>query len=80
MDDKGLLELCLKISGSFENGAPDYHGVTGNFDGQGISVGVLQWNAGQGSLQIAALKHRRVRWAGTRLRLSSNLTSIISLF
>jgi hypothetical protein len=55
MDDKSLLELCLSISGAFENGAPDYKGVTGNFDGQGISVGVLQWNAGQGSLQTLLL-------------------------
>jgi hypothetical protein len=51
MDDKSLLELCVKITGSFENGAPDYDAVTGNFDGMGLSVGVLQWCAGQGSLQ-----------------------------
>lgn len=51
MEDKQMLELCLSITGSFENGAPTYDAVTGNFDGQGLSVGVLQWNAGQGSLQ-----------------------------
>jgi hypothetical protein len=28
-----------------------WSGATGNFDGQYISVGVMQWNFGQGSLQ-----------------------------
>ena len=47
------LEVCLGLSGSFEggNGAPRYDLLTGNFDGQGISCGCLQWCAGQGSLQ-----------------------------
>jgi len=40
------------LVGRFENGGGDaYQGVTGDFDGQGISCGVLQWNIGQGSLQ-----------------------------
>lgn len=53
LDDKSLLELCLTVSGMFEDGTAriDYDALTGNFDGQGISVGVLQWCAGQGSLQ-----------------------------
>lgn len=51
MDDKSLLELCVKVTGTFENGIPTYWAVTGNFDGQGMSAGVLQWNAGQGTLQ-----------------------------
>jgi hypothetical protein len=52
LDDKSLLELCLSISGKFEAvGAPSYSDVAGNFDGMGISCGVLQWNAGQGTLQ-----------------------------
>jgi hypothetical protein len=45
---------CLALTGSFETGAgiPDcFAGVSGDFDGQGISFGVLQWNFGQGSLQ-----------------------------
>jgi hypothetical protein len=44
------LELCLQVSGSFENGDPAYDAITGNFDGMGMSVGILQWNAGTGSL------------------------------
>jgi hypothetical protein len=47
---KELLDTCLRITGSYENGSPAYDGLTGNFDGQGMSVGVLQWCAGQGSL------------------------------
>lgn len=45
---------CLALTASFETGAmpPDcFCGVTGDFDGQGISFGALQWNLGQGTLQ-----------------------------
>jgi hypothetical protein len=49
------LELrCLALSSSFETGTmpPEcFCGVTGDFDGQGISFGALQWNLGQGTLQ-----------------------------
>lgn len=44
----------LALTGSFETGhlAPEcFAAVTGNFDGQGMSFGALQWNFGQGSLQ-----------------------------
>ena len=51
MDNKSLLELCVQVTGTFEDGAPTYDAVTGNFDGQGLSVGILQWNAGSGTLQ-----------------------------
>ena len=49
--DKELLELCTKITGAFENGIPTYYALAGNFDGMGLSAGILQWNAGQGTLQ-----------------------------
>ena len=45
---------CLAVTGAFETGTgfPDcFCGISGDFDGQGISFGVLQWNFGQGSLQ-----------------------------
>ena len=45
---------CLALTGSFETGKgfPDcFGGISGNFDRQGISFGVCQWNFGQGSLQ-----------------------------
>lgn len=55
-ENKELLELCVSITGAFENGVPSYQAVTGNFDGQGLSIGVLQWCAGQGSLQTLLQK------------------------
>lgn len=45
---------CLALTGSFETGTSSpgcFCGLSGDFDGQGISFGVLQWNLGQGSLQ-----------------------------
>ena len=50
----GLDSRCLALTGSFETGrfAPDcFATMAGNFDGQGISFGALQWNFGQGTLQ-----------------------------
>ena len=49
-----VAERCLALTGSFETGnqPPDcFCGLTGDFDGQGISFGVLQWNLGQKTLQ-----------------------------
>jgi hypothetical protein len=49
-----LAERCLALTGSFETGKypPDcFWGVTGDFDGMGISFGALQWNVGQQTLQ-----------------------------
>lgn len=46
---------CLTLTGTFETGRPPpecFSAITGNFDGQGISFGALQWNFGQGSLQV----------------------------
>jgi len=50
----GVASRCLALTGSFETGllAPDcFARVAGNFDGQGMSFGALQWNFGQGTLQ-----------------------------
>ena len=52
--EQTLAYRCLSLTGTFETSrsAPRcFAGVTGNFDGQGISFGVLQWNFGQGTLQ-----------------------------
>lgn len=49
-----VAQRCLALTGAFETstGVPDcYCGLAGNFDGQGLSFGVLQWNLGQGTLQ-----------------------------
>lgn len=54
-DNGGSIEYkCLALTGSFETGAaiPDcFAGISGDFDGQGMSFGVAQWNFGQDSLQ-----------------------------
>ena len=56
MSQQETLETCLQISGSFENGDPAYDAITGNFDGMGMSVGILQWCAGAGSLSLLLQK------------------------
>jgi hypothetical protein len=48
-----LNERILSLTGAFETSESFpkcFAGLTNNFDGQGISFGVLQWNFGQGSL------------------------------
>lgn len=52
--DKPLAYRCLALTGAFESDQPPpdcFCGLSGDFDGQGISFGVCQWNLGQGSLQ-----------------------------
>lgn len=49
-----LATRCLALTGSFETGAlpPECFGVSaGDFDGQFLSFGALQWNFGQQTLQ-----------------------------
>ena len=49
-----LAVRCLALSGSFETGlAPPrcFAALAGDFDGQGLSFGALQWNLGRGTLQ-----------------------------
>ena len=51
---RSVASRCLALTGSFETsaGAPEcFSAVRGNFDGQGISYGTLQWNFGQATLQ-----------------------------
>lgn len=47
-------QKAIKITTTFEG--TSYDTVTGNFDGQLMSVGLLQWNFGQGTLQPLLLK------------------------
>jgi hypothetical protein len=43
---------ALKITSTFETGQPlDFGGLAGNFDKQGLSFGILQWNIKSGTLQ-----------------------------
>jgi hypothetical protein len=46
-----FLTAGLKITGHFEDSEDPLGAVSGNFDGMGISLGVLQWNIGSNSLQ-----------------------------
>jgi hypothetical protein len=46
-----FLTAGLKITGHFEDSNDPLGAVSGNFDGMGISLGVLQWNIGSNSLQ-----------------------------
>jgi hypothetical protein len=45
------VQTALKVTGHFEDSADPLGGVSGDFDGMGLSLGVLQWNIGMGSLQ-----------------------------
>lgn len=54
-----LDKRCLALTGSFETnrGPPAcFAGLSGDFDGQGLSFGACQWNFGQGSLQPLLLR------------------------
>jgi len=80
LDDKSLLELCLSISGKFEAGSPSYTDVTGNFDGMGISCGILQWNAGQGTLQtLVAAIGNAMGWDKAKTFFSSDIQQFSTL-
>jgi hypothetical protein len=48
--EKAEFAIALNITGSFE-GKSGWKNLAGNFDGQGISLGIMQQNLGQGTLQ-----------------------------
>ncbi len=48
--EKKAMALALNVTGSFE-GAGGWENLAGNFDGQGLSLGLNQQNLGQGTLQ-----------------------------
>ena len=50
---RAWLETALQITGSFEGCG--FGTATGDFDGMGVSAGILQWNLGQNSLQSKIL-------------------------
>ncbi|MDG2529084.1 peptidoglycan-binding domain-containing protein [Caulobacter endophyticus] len=49
------LASAVKITPGFEVAGDPYQGVSGDFDGMGISCGALQWNIGKKSLQPMVL-------------------------
>jgi hypothetical protein len=61
LDEQMYFALALNVTGSFE-GNVGWKNLAGNFDGQGISMGLMQQNLGQGTLQplwIEALQRDR---------------------
>jgi hypothetical protein len=56
-DDRAALEIALNISGSYEGGDA-WANLSDNFDGQGVSVGLLNQCLGQGSLQPMLIRMR----------------------
>jgi len=56
-DDRAAFEVALNISGSFE-GSTGWVNLTNNFDGQGLSLGLLNQCLGQGSLQPMLIRLR----------------------
>jgi flagellum-specific peptidoglycan hydrolase FlgJ len=55
-DGRGLTKAeakALAITSTFETGKPgSFYGLSGNFDGQGVSFGLVNWTMGTGSLQV----------------------------
>lgn len=59
LDGKPLDYRCLALTGSFETGSPPpgcFASISGDFDGQGMSFGALQWNFGKCTLQPLLLE------------------------
>jgi hypothetical protein len=53
-EQRPLAERCLAFAGAFETTSAIsecFAGLTGDFDGEGIGLGLLQWNIGEGTLQ-----------------------------
>lgn len=50
-----IYDLCVQITSAFEG--TTWSTVTNNFDGQGLSLGLLQYNIGQGTAQDYILNH-----------------------
>lgn len=79
MDNETLLDLCLKITGAYEGGVPSYTTLVGDFDGAGISAGILQFNAGSGTLQrLVKLAVDAMGWAKAQAYFKSDLKQFAS--
>lgn len=79
VDDRDAFALALNISGSFE-GHRGWENLTNNFDGQGLSMGLLNQNLGQGSLQPMWMEMRAGDLAVMQKLFSSkNFTSLSSM-
>lgn len=59
--EKEALEVALNITGSFE-GFGGWQNLTNDFDGQGLSMGLMNQTLGTGSLQPLLLKMRQLHF------------------
>lgn len=55
--DQVAFSLAMNVTGSFE-GHAGWTNLSNNFDGQGVSMGILNQNLGQGTLQPLLIKMR----------------------
>lgn len=69
-----LLAVAMNISSSFE-GAESWENLSNNFDGMGFSLGLLQQNLGQGSLQPLLISYLENFVSIEETVLSKNLSS-----
>ena len=77
--ERNAFVLAMNISGSFE-GNDGWINLTNNFDGQGISMGLLNQCLGQGSLQPMMLELRNANPELLRgIFSSSNLSSMLKM-
>jgi hypothetical protein len=77
--DHTAIELALNITGSYEGGA-DWGSIANNRDGQGLSLGLLQQNLGQGSLQALLMSMRdHYRSDMERIFSQAHITSLLSM-
>ncbi len=79
IDERDPFALALNISGSFE-GHKGWANLANNFDGQGISMGLLNQNLGQGSLQPMWIEMRNGHASALQSMLSSaNYKSVVTM-
>jgi hypothetical protein len=71
--DPQWLRTALEVTGDFETVGNPFAAVSGDFDGMGISCGVLQWNIGMGSLQPLVRAAGRARVIATMPRFGAEL-------
>lgn len=70
------LKVALEITGSFEGAG--WGGSARNFDGQGLSFGILQWNYGQGTLQKLLRRYQETQGLITGFPEDINLSAHMS--
>ncbi|ETX08873.1 hypothetical protein [Candidatus Entotheonella palauensis] len=76
---RALAWRILSLTGSFETGKNEpnnFAGLAGNFDGQGLSFGALQWNIGQRTLPTLLREIDRQQGALVRSAFGSNYKAL----